>query len=260
MKHNHNFHLVDYRPWPLIRSLGVLIFLSGIISLFFDKQINLLILGLFIILITIYTWWRDIIREGTFIGLHTQQVTIGLKFGILLFIISEVFFFLSFFWRFFHSRLNPTIELGINWPPAGIQIFDAFKIPLLNTIILISSGISVTWSHHRLINKNYTQTIYRLLLTIMLGIYFRLLQLFEYIEAPFNISDSIYGTTFFISTGFHGIHVLIGTLFLTVCFFRHKNNHFSNTHHLGFLAAAWYWHFVDVVWLFLYIIVYWWSR
>lgn len=207
-----------------------------------------------------FTWWRDITRERTFQGYHTNQVTSGLKWGIILFITSEIFFFISFFWGFFHSSLSPTIELGLTWPPTRIQIFDPFKIPLLNTIILITSGISVTWAHHRLINKNYSQTFYRLLLTVLLGIYFTLLQLIEYLEASFNISDSIYGSSFFIATGFHGIHVLIGTFFLLVCLIRHFIAHFSSHHHFGFEAAAWYWHFVDVVWLFLYISIYWWGR
>lgn len=167
---------------------------------------------------------------------------------------------MSFFWRFFHSRLSPTIELGLSWPPTRIEIFDPFKIPLLNTIILITSGLTITWSHHRLVNKNYTQTFKRLRLTILLGIYFSILQAFEYIEAPFNISDSVYGTTFFIATGFHGIHVLIGTTFLSICLIRHIKFHFSKNHHFGFEASAWYWHFVDIVWLFLYISIYWWGR
>lgn len=258
--YNHNYHLVNYRPWPITGAIGVIIILAGTTKLFNKNNIELFLLGILIIILIIYVWWRDISREGTFQGFHTNQVLLGLKIGILLFIISEFFFFLSFFWRFFHRRLSPTIELGLSWPPVGIEIFDAFKIPLLNTIILISSGISVTWRHHRLINKNYTHTFIRLIITIFLGLYFSILQLFEYIEAPFNISDSIYGSTFFIATGFHGIHVLIGTIFLIICLLRHKNFHFSNIHHFGFEAAAWYWHFVDIIWLFLYISIYWWGR
>lgn len=207
-----------------------------------------------------YQWWRDITREGTFQGIHTNQVTLGLKIGIILFITSEVFFFISFFWAFFHRRLSPVIELGLIWPPIGINIFNPFQIPLLNTIILLSSGISVTWAHHRLINKNFNETYKRLLLTIILGIYFSFLQGYEYIDASFTFADSVYGSTFFIATGFHGIHVLIGTLFLFICFLRHNKFHFSKNHHFGFEAAAWYWHFVDIVWLFLYLSIYWWGR
>lgn len=172
----------------------------------------------------------------------------------------QKFFFISFFWRFFHLRLTQIIELGIKWPPTGIKVFNPFIIPLLNTIILLTSGISITWAHHRLINNNYKQLFYRLLITIILGIYFSLLQLFEYLEASFNISDSSYGSTFFLATGFHGLHVLIGTTFLIICFIRNILIHFSANHHFGFEAAAWYWHFVDIVWLFLYISIYWWGN
>lgn len=224
------------------------------------KNYNLLLLSTITLLLIIFQWWRDVSRERTYQGLHTSRVLNGLKIGILLFIISEVFFFISFFWTFFHSRLNPTIELGIIWPPKNIEVFDPFKVPLLNTIILLTSGISVTWSHHRLINNNYKQNINRLLITISLGIIFSLIQAFEYYEASFNISDSIYGSIFFLTTGFHGIHVLIGTIFLTVCFLRQLNFHLSKRHHFGFEAAIWYWHFVDIVWLFLYIFVYWWRK
>ena len=160
---------------------------------------------------------------------------------------------------FFHRSLSPAIELGASWPPIGIISFNPFQIPLLNTAILLASGVTVTWAHHRLIENNHSQTTQGLFFTVLLGIYFTILQAYEYIEAPFTIADSIYGSTFFIATGFHGIHVLIGTTFLLVCLLRHLNNHFSKNHHFGFEAAAWYWHFVDVVWLFLYITIYWWG-
>lgn len=206
-----------------------------------------------------WVWWRDVIREATFSGSHTTFVFEGLRLGIVLFIVSEVFFFISFFWAYFHSSLSPTIEIGQLWPPAGIQPFHPFNIPLLNTIILISSGLTITWSHHRILNKNFYESKVSLLITILLGTYFRLIQLIEYIEAPFSISDSIYGSTFFIATGFHGLHVLIGRTFLIVCLIRISLIHFSSLHHFGFEAAAWYWHFVDIVWLFLYVSVYWWR-
>ena len=166
---------------------------------------------------------------------------------------------MRFFWAFFHRSLSPAIELGASWPPIGIISFNPFQIPLLNTAILLASGVTVTWAHHRLIENNHSQTTQGLFFTVLLGIYFTILQAYEYIEAPFTIADSIYGSTFFIATGFHGIHVLIGTTFLLVCLLRHLNNHFSKNHHFGFEAAAWYWHFVDVVWLFLYITIYWWG-
>lgn len=257
---NHPYHLVDYRPWPLTGSIGAITLTSGIILWFHKNEIYLFYLGAIILLITIILWWRDVVREGTLQGKHTIKVTNGLKLGIILFIISEVFFFISFFWGFFHRRLSPTVEIGINWPPKGIQVFNPIEIPLLNTIILLCSGVTVTWAHHRLIEGNHNQAKQRLLLTVILGLYFSALQAYEYLESRFCISDSVYGSRFFIATGFHGIHVIIGTTFLTVCLFRHLINHFSKNHHFGFEAAAWYWHFVDVVWLFLYISIYWWGR
>lgn len=260
INHNHPYHLVDYSPWPLTGAIGTITLVTGLIKWFHNFNINLLILGYFIILLTIYQWWRDICREGTFQGKHTILVSKGLRWGIILFIISEIFFFISFFWAFFHRRLSPNIEIGSIWPPISITPFNPFQIPLLNTIILINSGITVTWAHHALIKNNYTQTSQRLFITIILGIYFTILQAYEYIEAPFTIADRIYGSTFFLATGFHGLHVIIGTIFLITCFFRHLNNHFSRNHHFGFEAAAWYWHFVDVVWLFLYISIYWWGN
>nr|YP_009434367.1 cytochrome c oxidase subunit III [Athetis lepigone]ATE89008.1 cytochrome c oxidase subunit III [Athetis lepigone]ATE89021.1 cytochrome c oxidase subunit III [Athetis lepigone]ATE89034.1 cytochrome c oxidase subunit III [Athetis lepigone]ATE89047.1 cytochrome c oxidase subunit III [Athetis lepigone]ATE89060.1 cytochrome c oxidase subunit III [Athetis lepigone] len=257
---NHPFHLVDYSPWPLTGAIGVLVLVTGMVKWFHNFNMNLLILGYLIIIMTMYQWWRDICREGTLQGKHTILVTKGLRWGMILFIVSEIFFFISFFWAFFHSSLAPNIEIGAIWPPTGIIPFNPFQIPLLNTIILISSGVSVTWAHHAIMENNNSQMTQGLFITIILGIYFTILQAYEYFEAPFTIADSIYGSTFFMATGFHGLHVIIGTLFLIVCLIRHLNNHFSSNHHFGFEAAAWYWHFVDVVWLFLYISIYWWGN
>nr|YP_010177762.1 cytochrome c oxidase subunit III [Meleonoma mirabilis]QST15488.1 cytochrome c oxidase subunit III [Meleonoma mirabilis] len=257
---NHPYHLVDYSPWPLTGAIGVLTLVTGMIKWFHNFNMNLLILGYIITILTMYQWWRDICREGTLQGKHTILVSKGLRWGMILFIVSEVFFFLSFFWAFFHSSLSPNIEIGAMWPPLSIIPFNPFQIPLLNTIILITSGVTVTWAHHALMENNFSQMTQSLFITILLGIYFTILQAYEYIEAPFTIADSIYGSTFFMATGFHGLHVIIGTIFLFICFIRHLNNHFSNNHHFGFEAAAWYWHFVDVVWLFLYISIYWWGN
>lgn len=257
---NHPFHLVDYSPWPITASIGTITSISGLVIWFNKNNINLFILGNIIIILTLYQWWRDIIRERTFQGIHTSNVQIRLKLGIILFIISELFFFISFFWAFFHRRLSPSIEIGINWPPKGIIVFNPFQIPLLNTIILLTSGITVTWAHHSLITNKYTQTSQSLFFTVLLGIYFTILQWYEYTESQFTIADSIYGSTFFIATGFHGIHVIIGTSFLIICLIRHINFHFSKSRHFGFEAAAWYWHFVDLIWLFLYISIYWWGK
>jgi len=255
----HTFHLVDQSPWPLTGAIRALTLTSGIVKWFHQRSIYLFTLGLSLIILTIWQWWRDISREATFQGLHTLKVTLGIRWGIILFIVSEILFFVSFFWAFFHRRLSPTVEIGIIWPPQGILPFNPFEIPLLNTAILLSSGITVTWSHHRLLNSNKSQAVKALIITIVLGLYFTALQALEYYEAPFSISDSAFGSTFFIATGFHGLHVIIGTTFLSISLLRITSNHFSSFHHFGFEAAAWYWHFVDVVWLFLFISIYWWG-
>lgn len=206
-----------------------------------------------------FQWWRDISLEGTLLGLHSNIVELGLRWGIVLFIISEVFFFLSFFWAFFHSSLAPDFEIGSLWPPSGISPFNPFQVPLLNTIALLSSGVRVTWAHHALIRGNHSLATLGLIVTVLLGIYFSALQSLEYYEARFSIADRVYGSRFYVATGFHGLHVIIGTTFLMVCLKRLLSLHFRSKHHFGFEAAAWYWHFVDVVWLFLYMWLYWWG-
>nr|YP_010722343.1 cytochrome c oxidase subunit III [Jonas distinctus]WDV10185.1 cytochrome c oxidase subunit III [Jonas distinctus]WOR86756.1 cytochrome c oxidase subunit III [Jonas distinctus] len=256
---HHPYHLVDMSPWPLVGSLSAMMLTTGLVKWFHQYNPTLLILSFVITLLTMIQWWRDVTREGTYQGLHTASVVKGLHWGMILFILSEVLFFFSFFWAFFHSSLSPTVEIGTYWPPAGTQPFNPFQIPLLNTTILLSSGATVTWAHHAILESNHSQATQSLGLTIILGVYFTMLQAFEYIEAPFTISDSVFGSTFFVATGFHGLHVIIGTSFLFICFMRLLNYHFSSNHHMGFEAAAWYWHFVDVVWLFLYIFIYWWG-
>nr|AKG95406.1 cytochrome c oxidase subunit III [Trachelipus rathkii] len=256
---HHPFHLVNPSPWPLTSSLGAFLLTSGLVKWFNFFSMDLLLVGGVSVLLSMVQWWRDVVREGTFQGLHTMKVQKGLQWGMLLFIISEVLFFFSFFWAFFHSSLSPSMELGSVWPPEGVTPFNPFNIPLLNTVILLSSGATVTWAHHSLLHREHSEAVNSLLLTGLLGIYFTSLQAFEYVEASFSISDSVYGATFFVATGFHGLHVIIGTTFLLVCLGRMVGGHFSATHHFGFEAAAWYWHFVDVVWLFLYISIYWWG-
>jgi cytochrome c oxidase subunit 3 len=219
---NSPFHLVEQRPWPLTGAVWALVTISGLIKWFHQCNQELLLTG-----------------------------------GV---IISEVFFFISFFWAFFHRSLSPTIELGSTWPPTGILPFNPLQIPLLNTAILLASGVIVTWAHHGLLENNYTQGLQGLFFTVLLGIYFTIIQAFLYIEASFIIADSRYGSTFFLTTGFHGLHVIIGTTFLLTCLLRQLNKHFSSNDHFGFEAAAWYWHFVDVGWLFPYISIYWWGR
>nr|ASM82649.1 cytochrome c oxidase subunit III [Eudohrnia metallica] len=256
---NHPFHLVTQSPWPLTGATGVLMLVTGATKWFHEHNGILMSMGLGVVGLTMFQWWRDVVREGTLQGCHTHKVILGLRWGMILFIVSEVFFFLSFFWAFFHSSLVPTLDIGGLWPPQGIEPFNPLQIPLLNTAILLASGVTVTWAHHGLLGSNKTQVIQGLGLTVGLGIYFTVLQAYEYIEAPFSIADSVYGSTFFMATGFHGLHVIVGSTFLLVCWGRTLNNHFSEGHHFGFEAAAWYWHFVDVVWLFLYLSIYWWG-
>jgi heme/copper-type cytochrome/quinol oxidase subunit 3 len=179
--------------------------------------------------------------------------------GMLLFILSEVMFFFAFFWAFFHASINPSPFIGGVWPPAFLSVLDPWKVPLLNTLLLLSSGATVTWAHHSIVFGSKTNAFLALVSTVFLASIFTLLQVFEYITSFFSISDSVYGSTFFMATGFHGFHVFVGTIFLFVCLIRLYFNHFTREHHFGFEAAAWYWHFVDVVWLFLFITIYWWG-
>jgi cytochrome c oxidase subunit 3 len=257
----HPFHLVDPSPWPLIASAGAFAATSGGVMYFHGYSGGglLHLIGMFTILFTMYTWWRDIVREGTFEGQHTAKVQEGLSMGMILFITSEVMFFFAFFWAFFHSSIAPSIELGSQWPPLGIETFSAWEVPFLNTIILLSSGATVTWSHHAIVAGDRQGAILGLIFTIILAVFFTGFQVFEYKHASFTMSDCVYGSTFFMATGFHGFHVFIGTCFLSVCLIRLINHHFTREHHFGFEAAAWYWHFVDVVWLFLFVVIYWWG-
>jgi cytochrome c oxidase subunit 3 len=257
----HSFHLVDPSPWPLISAFSALLFTFGTVLYmhgYFGGSF-LAQLGFFMILFMMFCWWRDVVREATIEGQHTQSVQDGLKMGMLLFILSEVMFFFAFFWAFFHSSFNPSHVIGSVWPPAFLTILDPWKVPLLNTIILLSSGASVTWAHHAIVWGSKSQASLALIVTITLAVIFTGLQGFEYVTAPFTISDGIYGSTFYMATGFHGFHVFIGTCFLSVCLIRLIFNHFTREHHFGFEAAAWYWHFVDVIWLFLFISIYWWG-
>jgi len=257
----HPYHIVDPSPWPLMASIGCFLFTFGLVMFFHNYSgfTFLVYTGFFAIIFVMYTWWRDIVREATYEGHHTKQVQKGLRNGVLLFIVSEVMFFFGFFWAFFHSSLSPSPDIGSLWPPLGIETINAWGVPLLNTIILLSSGATVTWAHHAIVFGNRKNAILGLVSTIILATIFTSLQALEYIESTFSISDSVFGSTFYLSTGFHGIHVLVGTIFLLVCTLRLINHHFTQQNHFGFEAAAWYWHFVDVVWLFLFIVVYWWG-
>lgn len=255
----HAYHIVNPSPWPLTGAFSALLLTSGLVIWFHFHSTTLLTIGLLTNILTIYQWWRDVIREGTYQGHHTPIVQKGLRYGIILFIVSEVFFFAGFFWAFYHSSLVPTHDLGGCWPPTGIFPLNPLEVPLLNTSVLLASGVSITWAHHSLIEGKRNHINQALLITIILGLYFTVLQASEYFETSFSISDGIYGSTFFIATGFHGLHVIIGSTFLIICLLRQLKFHFTSKHHFGFEAAAWYWHFVDVVWLFLYVSIYWWG-
>jgi cytochrome c oxidase subunit 3 len=257
----HPFHLVDPSPWPIFGSLGAFASTMGGVMYMhsYSGGSLLLSLGLGMIMYTMFVWWRDVIRESTYEGHHTSVVQIGLRYGMILFIVSEIMFFVAFFWAFFHSSLAPTVEIGAVWPPKGIEVLNPWGIPFLNTVILLSSGAAVTWAHHAILAGSKQQAISGLIATILLAVVFTGLQAMEYIEAPFTISDGIYGSTFYLATGFHGFHVIVGTIFLIICAIRQSMAHFTKHHHFGFEAAAYYWHMVDVVWLFLFVSIYWWG-
>jgi len=259
-KKYHLFHLVDSSPWPFITSFGLLYVTFGGVLYFhlYEVGSTLFFLGLLITLTSFICWCRDIVREATFEGFHTKVVQKNIRIGFILFILSEVMFFFAFFWAYFHSSISPSNEIACAWPPTGIKIFNPWSIPFLNTIILLSSGVTLTWAHHIILKKDYKNEI-PFTLTILLAILFTLLQLYEYKNAAFSINDSVFGSCFFMTTGFHGFHVLIGTIFIFVTFYRYISKHFSKQRHLGFEICAWYWHFVDVVWLFLFLCLYWWP-
>ncbi len=256
----HPYHLVDPSPWPLLGAVSALVMAYGGVSYFHhrDQKTGLLI-GLALLLITMFGWWRDIVKESRDGHSHTHVVRHGLRLGMILFIISEVMFFAGFFWAFFHSSLK-VAPMVTQWPPAGIEVLDTWHIPFINTLILMSSGLTLTRSHHALVADRTPVAVRWLALTVVLGLIFLSLQVHEYGQAMFAFTDGIYPSVFYMATGFHGFHVFVGVCFLSVCLLRTMNGHFTPQRHLGFEAAAWYWHFVDVVWIFLFIWVYWWGN
>nr|AHA52468.1 cytochrome c oxidase subunit III [Therophilus festivus] len=251
------FHLVTLSPWPIMGSLSLLFLLLGFVKMMNNSKYNLFMLGMIMLLMIKFQWWRDVIRESTFQGFHLFKVIKGIRLGMMLFILSELMFFLSFFWCYFHMFLSPNIEIGELVPSMNLLIFNPYNMPLLNTIILLSSGITITYCHYSILYMKKKNSLISIMLTIFLGMMFTLFQYMEYYESYFTISDSIYGSIFFMFTGFHGIHVLIGTMFIIISYFRLLNNHYSMNHHFGFEGASWYWHFVDIIWLFVYLLVYW---
>jgi len=268
---HHDYHLVDPSPWPLIGSLSAFCMAVGAVMSMKGLTVAGLHLGPYVlgagvlgVIYTMISWWTDVIREATYEGLHTRVVQLHHRYGMMMFIASEVMFFVAWFWAYFEAALYPNdpmqytrVELfGGAWPPKGIETFDPWHLPLLNTLILLTSGTTVTWAHHALLENDRQGLKMGLWLTVILGLLFSSLQAYEYSHAAFAYSGHIYGATFFMATGFHGAHVIIGTIFLAVCLFRAYKGHFTPQQHLGFEFAAWYWHFVDVVWLFLFAAVY----
>jgi len=262
-KPNHPYHLVDPSPWPVVGALAAGLFTVGMVLYMHDIAVfghkfglGNIVPGVLGIFATMYFWWSDVVKEGEFQGHHSPVVQIGLRYGMALFIASEVMFFSAFFWAFFSSALFP---VGGVWPPQGIHPFDPFEFPFLNTLILLLSGTTVTWAHHSLLEGNQKGLVQGLIVTVLLGLSFTAVQAYEYAHAAFHFNGGIYPSTFFMATGFHGFHVIIGTCFLAVCLWRATQGHFKPDHHFGLEAAAWYWHFVDVVWLFLFVCIYWWG-
>lgn len=256
------YHLVDPSPWPIVGALFGALTLVGIIMVGNFNNYTLLVIGVLGVLFVMFMWWRDVLRESRVPAMHTPIVRLGLRYGMLFFITSEVMFFVAFFWAFFNFALFPehiSFAKIAQWPPVGIHTDDPFSVPFLLTMILLLSGTTVTWAHHCLLERDRKGLVSGLGLTVFLGICFTLGQLYEYTHSPFPFHGGIYPSVFFLATGFHGFHVIVGTCFLAVCFFRARAGQFSPERHFGFEAAAWYWHFVDVVWLFLFTCVYLWG-
>ena len=265
-KPQHPFHLVDPSPWPIATSFALLLLAIGGLMFMHSYRFGEIVFGagLLSVLYCLYVWWSDVIKEGLVEKHHTEKVRIGLRIGMALFILSEIMFFAVFFGSFFKASLFPVgvldgvwvVKEGI-WPPSSIKTFDPFDIPFINTLILLLSGTTVTWAHYALEENNQKDCITALGLTIIIGVFFSLMQAYEYHHAAFSFKDGIYPSNFYLATGFHGAHVIIGTIFLTVCYYRARRGDFNVMNgHLGFEFAAWYWHFVDVVWLFLFTFVY----
>jgi len=260
--YKHPYHLVDPSPWPLVGAFAGGALVLGIILIAHNNSWWVFTAGLLGVLGTMFFWWRDVLKESATPGLHSPVVRLGLRYGMILFIASEVMFFVAFFWAYFHYAIFPEHVSGAEqaiWPPAGVLTFDPFGLPFLNTMILLLSGCTVTWAHHALLQNDRKSLVLGLALTVFLGISFTSFQIYEYSVAPFAFTGGIYPSTFFLATGFHGFHVFVGTCFLAVCLIRASRGSFTPHQHFGFEAAAWYWHFVDVVWLFLFTFIYWWG-
>jgi cytochrome c oxidase subunit 3 len=263
---HHDYHLVDPSPWPIIGAVSAFALAIAFIYAMHGASYLWVIPGVIGVAYTMLGWWMDVVKEAHR-GDHTPVVQLHLRYGMILFIASEVMFFVAWFWAFFDASLfaGETAQVsrvqatGGHWPPTGVEVFDPWHLPLLNTLILLTSGTTVTWAHHALLHNDRQGLKWGLALTIVLGLIFTSVQAYEYAHAAFSFGGNIYGATFFMATGFHGFHVIVGTIFLIVCLIRANLGHFTPQQHFGFEAAAWYWHFVDVVWLFLFACIYVWG-
>ncbi|MBC7522428.1 MAG: cytochrome c oxidase subunit 3 [Sandarakinorhabdus sp.] len=258
----HDFHILNPSTRPILMSAASLVLAAGAIGWMHKMPWGMPVFfgGIAFICTMFFLWWKDVVHEAN-TGDHTPVVQLHHRYGMILFIASEVMFFVAWFWAFFNASLFPKMHEGIDgkWPPAGVEVLDPFVFPLLNTLILLLSGTTVTWAHHALIHGDRKGLKQGLLLTIILGMIFTSVQAFEYYHAEIAFSGNIYGSTFYMATGFHGFHVVVGTIFLMVCLARANRGDFTPQQHFGFEAAAWYWHFVDVVWLFLFVAIYVWG-
>ncbi len=260
------YHLVRPSPWPLVGAfaagllaLGTVLFMHKVKLGEFAFGLTGVCAGLAAVVAVMVVWWRDVIHEAVVERAHSPLVKIGLRYGMALFIASEVMFFAAFFWAYFDSALFPREAIGGVWPPANITTFNPFDMPVTMTLVLLLSGTTVTWAHHAILEGKQKEAAKALGITVALGVLFSCFQAFEYHHATFTIKDGIFGSTFYMATGFHGLHVIIGTIFLAVCWWRTAKGHFTPDSHFGLEAAAWYWHFVDVVWIFLFVSVYWYG-
>jgi len=255
------FHVLEPSLWPFFSAFGLFFFVTGIaFSMHYVVTgYYILIIGLLILILTSVFWFLDISREAVVNGYHTKIVRQGLKLGFLFFITSEIMLFFGFFWAFFHSALSPSIEVGTIWPPVGLRVIPVFEFPLFNTFVLIISGFSVTWVHRAISLGSFKDSIDGFMITILLGLFFIFLQGLEYYESTFNLQDGVYPSAFFMLTGLHGCHVIVGVCFLFVCFISLLSNHYLTNHYLRLVFAIWYWHFVDIVWIILFLSVYCWG-
>ncbi|MGV8853762.1 MAG: cytochrome c oxidase subunit 3 [Devosia sp.] len=263
---NHDYHMVEPSPWPFVGSVSVFILALGGIFWMHHWTPWVFFVGLVGVLYTMYAWWSDVIKEANNGVDHTPVVQMHHRYGMMLFIASEIMFFVAWFWAYFdgffrHDDIVQYARVAATggWPPMGVELFNPFHLPLFNTLLLLTSGTTVTWAHHALLEGDRKGLRWGLVLTIGLGLLFSCVQALEYSEAGFSFSGDMYGATFFMATGFHGFHVIIGTIFLAICLIRAERGEFTPERHLGFEFAAWYWHFVDVVWLFLFASVYVWG-